>query len=188
MHNRDPLQRLERGWRNIAGVTILSGTLALTGCSSGNTAPTPSPSAVSTDKAPASKGTLNLPTTTEQKLDLPTTAPRTLDLPTTTGRRGNTVSATFDDLHGGSPIIKVYPGPNDTPADREFNGTFNDGDVVTAECKTEGRLVRSNSAGGELPRNSNEWVRIQGTPGMTQFATAVYIENPDQVLGQLPQC
>lgn len=186
MHDRDPLQRIERGWRNIMGATVVSGALALAGCSSGDKAPTPSPPAVSTDKAPA--GTLNLPTTTGQKLDLPTTTPRTLDLPTTTGRTGNNVSLTFDDLHGGSPIVKVYPGPKDTPADREYNGTFNDGDVVAAECKTEGRLVSSVTSVGEAPRSSSDWVRIQGTPGMTQFATAVYIENPDQVLGQLPQC
>lgn len=95
---------------------------------------------------------------------------------------------TFDDLGGGSSIIEVYPGVGNTPEDRAFNGTYNDGDTVGAECKEEGREVHSHPEAGEEDRNSDEWIRITGTPGNEQFATAVYIEHPTKVLSELPPC
>lgn len=94
----------------------------------------------------------------------------------------------FDDLHGGSPIIQVYPGVTDAAADRGSNGTFHDGDKVPAECKTEGRTVHSDPSVGEEDRTSNEWIRIQGSPGLMQYATAVYVENPAALLSHLPEC
>src|SRR5581483_1111770 len=45
----------------------------------------------------------------------------------------------FDDLGGGSSVIEVYPGVTSSVADKQYNGTFNSGDRVMAECKTEGR-------------------------------------------------
>lgn len=42
---------------------------------------------------------------------------------------------TFDALSGGSSTINVYPGVEETPEDRIANGTFDDGQSVTALCK-----------------------------------------------------
>jgi hypothetical protein len=94
----------------------------------------------------------------------------------------------FDDLHGGSSIIRVYPGVTESANDKESNGTFNDGDIVPAECKTEGRTVHSDPSVGEEDRTSSEWIRIHGTPGETQFATAVYVKSPSALLKKLPNC
>jgi hypothetical protein len=92
----------------------------------------------------------------------------------------------FDDLGGGSSIIRVYPGPNADP-DND-NGTYPSGESVDALCDTEGRLVRSDPSVGEEPRQSDEWIKIDGTPGETQFATAVYAHNPNQLVMRLPDC
>lgn len=94
----------------------------------------------------------------------------------------------FDYLDAGTPIIQVYPGVGDSAADRVANGTYNDGDSVLAECKTEGRTVSSDPSIGEEERTSNEWIRIQGTPGEEQYATAVYIKKPQDLLQKLPEC
>jgi hypothetical protein len=105
---------------------------------------------------------------------------------TSTETEGATL--TFDDLGGGSSIIQVYPGVEDIPARKKFNGTYNDGDTVDAECKTKGRTVHSDTSVGEENRSSNDWIRIHGTPGETQYATAAYVEDPEQLLAQLPVC
>jgi hypothetical protein len=94
----------------------------------------------------------------------------------------------FDDLGGGSSIIRVYPGVNDTEADKKANGTFNTGDSVPADCKTTGRTIKSDTSVGEENRSSADWVRIEGSPGETQYATAVYAQNPQKLLEQLPDC
>lgn len=94
----------------------------------------------------------------------------------------------FDDLDGGSPIIRVYPGVQNTPGDRMHNGTYNDGDVVGADCKTTGREVSSDPSVGETDRTSDQWVRIHGTPGEVQYASAVYVEQPDTLLATLEEC
>lgn len=91
---------------------------------------------------------------------------------------------TFDYLGGGSTTIKVFPGPGTGKVD----GTYFDGDTVGAICKTEGQERKSDPSLGEEPRHSDEWIKIDGTPGETQFATAVYIEHPQQLLDQLPDC
>jgi hypothetical protein len=100
----------------------------------------------------------------------------------------NNPELVFDDLGGDSSVIKVYPGPKDMAKDRVFNGTYNDGDSVGTECKTEGRTVHSDTATGEQDRSSNEWIKIQGSPGETQYATAVYVENPEKLLSELEPC
>ncbi|MFD8492282.1 hypothetical protein [Amycolatopsis sp. NPDC059657] len=94
----------------------------------------------------------------------------------------------FDDLGGGSPIIQVYPGASGVPGDKVANGTFNSGDRVTALCKTRGRSVSSAPQLGEQPRTSEIWFRIIGIPGMRQYATAVYVKDPDALLGKLHDC
>lgn len=96
----------------------------------------------------------------------------------------------FDSLDGGSSIIQVYPSAK-TKANGtlpKYNGTYNDGASVAVECKTVGRTVHSDPSVGETNRTSNEWVRIKGTPGETQYATTVYIEHPKDLLEQLPEC
>ena len=95
---------------------------------------------------------------------------------------------TFDDLGGGSSIIEVFPGVRSTPADEQYNGTYSDGDRVSAVCKTNGRTVHSDPSVGERSRSSHEWIRIIGAPGVSQYATAVYIEHPRRLLQQLPDC
>jgi hypothetical protein len=98
----------------------------------------------------------------------------------------------FDSLGGGSSVIKVYPGVTESTRDTEHNGTYYDGNKVFAECKvTEGgRMMHSDTSPSvhEKDRSSDDWIRIQGTPGEIQYATAVYAENPDQLLAQLPEC
>jgi len=105
------------------------------------------------------------------------------DVPAPTG-----VVLTFDALGGGFPTIQVYPGVTTSLADKASNGVFRDGDKVSAECKTEGRTVHSDPSVGEEDRTSNEWIRITGNPGLTEYATAVYVEDPTKLLSQLPEC
>lgn len=95
---------------------------------------------------------------------------------------------TFDDLGGGLSIIMVYPGVKATTADRKFNGTYETGQVVSAICKTAGRLVVSNTTVGEASRQSSEWVQIEGTPGETQYATMTYADIAKDALSRLPEC
>lgn len=94
----------------------------------------------------------------------------------------------FDALNTGSSIIAVYPGVGESAADRQPNGTFSDGQSIPAECQTEGRIVTSEKSPGHNARTSNVWIRIEGTPGETQYATAVYVEDPTTLLGQLKPC
>ena len=97
----------------------------------------------------------------------------------------------FDDLGGGDPQIFVYPGVRtreDAPADSLPNGSYNDGDVVAALCDTTGRTVNSDPSVGEEVRSSNAWVKIHNPSGVDQYATAVYVEDPEQSLAELPDC
>jgi hypothetical protein len=82
----------------------------------------------------------------------------------------------------------VYPGPNDSSADRQYNGTYEDDDKVEADCWTNGRLVRSHPEVGEEDRSSDVWIRIIGSTGTKQFATAVYIERPENLISRIPEC
>lgn len=100
-------------------------------------------------------------------------------------RTGNEQQLVFDDLGGGSSTIQVYPSPNGHP---EANGTYPSGEAVGAICVTEGREVHSDPGVGEMPRHSDEWIKIHGTPGETQFATDVYTHNPRQLIMELPNC
>lgn len=150
---------LDRGLVKLSTI-VLAGSLILTSCGRGN----------DEEARPSASG-----------------------LPTSASTSGNALGSTpprlvFDDLHGGSPIVEVYPGVTASAADRQANGSFNDGDSVPAECKTEGRTVHSNPGLGEEDRNSSDWIRIQGSPGETQYATAVYVENPSELLASLPSC
>ncbi len=122
---------------------------------------------------------------TDEKATI-TAAPTQLPLPSDSTEY---LKIVFDALEGpGSSIIQVYPGVGDVASDKVANGTFNDGDLVEAICKTRGRVVSSSESRGEEKRVSDEWVKIVGTPGLEQFATSVYIENPSVVLKKLPNC
>jgi hypothetical protein len=94
----------------------------------------------------------------------------------------------FDDLGGGSDIIKVFPGTKDTSPDKTANGTFSSGDVVAVKCKTIGRTVTSNPAFGERARQSDVWLEIVGAPGPRQFAPLTYAAISAQTLAALPGC
>ena len=91
-------------------------------------------------------------------------------------------TVTFNDLGGGSAYIQVYPGVGITEADQTANGTFSDGQSVVADCVTTGRIISSNPELGEIPRESNQWVRIEGAPGKTQYATETYLDQPVPLL------
>lgn len=150
-------------WLRLVGGTLaFAGTLALAGCGGG-------------------KGNTAVDTTSP----LPTNRDVPAD-PNAPISGQHTI--TFDDLGGGSSIIEVFPGIQDTPEDKTFNGTYRNGDVVQAICKAVGRPVHSDPSVGEEARSSNAWVRIVGTPGETQYATSVYIQNPQQALSSLPDC
>jgi hypothetical protein len=95
---------------------------------------------------------------------------------------------TFDDLGGGSPIIRVFHGVTDSPEDRAVTGTFSHGDTVRTICKKEGREVVSDTSVGEKPRKSSMWIRIEGTPGSIQFAPLTYARMSKEDLASLPIC
>jgi hypothetical protein len=92
----------------------------------------------------------------------------------------------FDDLGGGKPTIRVFRGP--TEESNESVGVYNDGDAVPAHCKVQGRHVSSDPSAGEEKRDSNWWVQIRSSSGAKQYARAIYAENPDTLLAQLPDC
>lgn len=149
----------ESNWRTFVRIWLAVGALAFASCSSGDS---------------------------KAETTVPTSAGVTLAPNTSTASAPEQPTLTFDDLGANSPIIQVYPGVEDTPADRQYNGTYNDGDTATAECETNGRTVKSVSP--EPRRESNQWVRIQAPNGESQYATTVYVENPEQLLEQLQPC
>jgi hypothetical protein len=92
----------------------------------------------------------------------------------------------FDALGGGSAYIRVFPGVG--PDDLVHNGTFMDGQTVPAVCKTTGRLVVSDPSVGERPRQSDVWVQVIGSPGLTQYARLTYGDIDEAALAALPTC
>jgi len=81
----------------------------------------------------------------------------------------------FDSLGStASSILNVYPGVSSTAHDKQANGTFHSGDVVTAVCVTTGRRITSDPNYGETARSSTEWVRLAAVEGVTQYASATY--------------
>jgi hypothetical protein len=100
-------------------------------------------------------------------------------IPTPTPTTGATL--TFDDLGGGSSIIRVYPSSYDTV----YDGTYNNGDTALVVCSTTGRTVTSSPASGEEYRKSKEWYKLQIPAGQQpEYATAVYAD----VRGSVSQC
>jgi hypothetical protein len=87
-----------------------------------------------------------------------------------------------------SSTINVYPGTGIYPDVRMPNGTFRNGDIVAVTCKTTGRTITSDTTSGETLRQSNQWVRIVGTPGKVQYATLTYADIDPQALASLPEC
>lgn len=99
----------------------------------------------------------------------------------------------FDDLGGGSPFIMVYPGTGDSKEDMKHVARFGSGAEVEAECKQLGREVTSDPSVGEEPAVSSHWIRIHDeslneAEGQSAYATAVYVEDRDELLGQLDDC
>lgn len=185
------------GWRGFAFKTAAlaaGGGVALSGCSSGESEPTPfTTTTTAAETTLPSPLTLDIPTTLDTPtINVPTTlTPPTLNVPTT---KSMDLSMTFDDLGGGSSIIKVYPGPSDSAADQKHSGTFIAGDgqgTVYAECKTPGRLVKSVPSVGERELSSNIWIRFNdgaATNLKRYFATVVYVTGFEQFAQQLPDC
>lgn len=85
---------------------------------------------------------------------------------------------------GFSNVIYVYRGPSVTDVDRHPAGTYEDGQKATAICITIGRTVNADTAVGERPGSSDEWVRLKN---IGAYATLLYLQ-PDRALGQLPTC
>ncbi|MFL6137395.1 MAG: hypothetical protein ACJ74O_06285 [Frankiaceae bacterium] len=113
---------------------------------------------------------------------------RSASSPDTTAT-GPTATFTFDALGGtSSKIIDVYPGVGTSAHDKNANGTFTDGDTAPALCKTTGRRITSDVSAGERPRSSNIWVRVQGSPGLVQYATLTYGDIGRAALSRLPHC
>lgn len=98
------------------------------------------------------------------------------------------IDLVFDGLGGGSNTIRVYAGPSSSSQDRTSNGTFPVGERAPAICKTTGRSVSSQPQDGERERTSDNWFKIVGSPGTTQFATGVYTANEAELLAKLPGC
>lgn len=152
----------ERKWQVLGTALVAAGALALSGCGGDEGEQRAAQTAQAPAPDEARSNTMPDQTTPESPI------------------------LVFDDLAGGSSVVQVYPGVGDSKRDKKANGTFLSGQSAIAECKTEGRTVHSTPS--EEKRTYNEWVRIQGTPGKTQYATAVYAENPDALLEQLPEC
>jgi hypothetical protein len=100
----------------------------------------------------------------------------------------STAAFRFDALRGGSAIVNVYPGVQDTAADRQPNGTFLSGQTTTATCKTTGRLVRSDPSAGERPRQSAVWLRVAAQAGQISYASLTYGDIDQKALAVLPPC
>ncbi|MGY1846963.1 hypothetical protein [Blastococcus sp. SYSU DS1021] len=89
-------------------------------------------------------------------------------------------------LFDAARYIRVFPGVG--PDDLIRNGTFTDSQTALAVCKTTGRLVVSDPSVGERPRQSDVWIQVIGSPGLTQFAPLTYGDIDQAALDQLPQC
>lgn len=99
------------------------------------------------------------------------------------------VRLTFDDLDDkADAVIQVYPGVSSIEAHKISNGTFNPGDVVAALCKTTGRVVESHPENGDDEKTSDQWVRISGSPGKTQYASLTYAQIDQAALQGLREC
>jgi hypothetical protein len=94
----------------------------------------------------------------------------------------------FDGLGGGSSVIRVYHGPSPSEQDKAATGTFFSGDKAPAVCRKHGRALSSDTSAGERARTSDEWFKIIGTPGQEQWATGVYVTDPDGLWAKLPDC
>ena len=97
------------------------------------------------------------------------------------------VDLVFNSLGAGSPIVKVYAGPEDSDADRTVVGRYPDGEHVRALCQARGRPVDSSPELGEEERHSDQWIKIEMTSDETAFATAVYADL-DPLDAELPDC
>lgn len=103
-------------------------------------------------------------------------------------RTSPVTTLTFDSLGSrSSDIIYVYPGVTTATADRRPNGTFRNGDKVKALCILTGRRISSDTSAGEQERSSDQWVLIDGSPGIKQYATLTYAKI-ESGASHLPNC
>ena len=170
----------ERSWRRIR-ILGMSGLLVLDACSAdSNTKATATTAAVSLSSE-AQVTTINR---------RPVTSGNTENTQViSTAKEGSEIPVlVFDDLVGGNAVINVYPGVTQAAADKVYNGTYFGGDKVVAECKTIGRKVMPLIVRKEFEPTFNQWIRITGSPGEVQYATASYISNPVELLAKLPIC
>ncbi|MFL6162725.1 MAG: hypothetical protein ACJ74U_10905 [Jatrophihabitantaceae bacterium] len=128
--------------------------------------------------------TANRPSTSSSKASVTATAPSN----STNSTTAPLPTLTFDDLGGGSSIINVYPGIQNTAQDKRSNGTYQSGSKVSVVCRATGRTITSDPSVGESPRSSSTWVRIIGTPGAQQYASLVYADIDPASLRLLPSC
>ncbi|WP_456888381.1 hypothetical protein [Geodermatophilus sp. SYSU D00700] len=117
----------------------------------------------------------------------PTSIPTSSSTPTSSASPSQAVLR-FDSLGGGSQYISVYPGVEDRPEDKISNGSFEHDQTAPALCRTTGRLVVSDTNAGEESRESDIWIRIEGSPNVVQYASLTYGEIEDGALEGLPQC
>jgi len=102
------------------------------------------------------------------------------------------ITITFDDL---DPVydadIRVYPGVKNTKEDRDCNGAFAPGTIVTAKCVVleDGRFVPPvGAADPNSDRGSKVWFQIEGDPGVTQYATKTFADISAQDQAALQPC
>jgi hypothetical protein len=107
---------------------------------------------------------------------------------TPSGQTSGGALFTFDALGGASPIINVYPGVSDSPADKIASGTFSSGQTAPAICKTTGRTVTSDVNAGEEQRESDAWIEVIEQAGVTHYASLTYGTMDQGGLELLPAC
>lgn len=127
-------------------------------------------------------------TTTEPSTTTPSSTTSSTSTSTSTSFVPSSAQLTFDDLGGGSSIIAVYPGYTSSARDTEPNGTYAGGQDATAICVASGRTVNSHPEQGERTLSSDKWIRITGSPGNTQYASAVYVKDSQALIDVLPAC
>lgn len=119
--------------------------------------------------------------------ETPSNEPSIAEVPTQSIQPVEGVTFQFDYLEDGSQTVMVYPGPGDSPSERDYNGTYEHGQEADIYCiEPDGRNVAS--VEGETPRESNDWYLVDFNPnkGEAKFATAVY----GNVIGDalIPNC
>jgi len=156
------------------GVLASAGTLALTGCSTGEAKPQVTVTIIKeteTDDPGASEA--------------PSAGPV---LPSTSnGGPGYTASYQFDYRGGNSLFIKTYPGTTEATADKIRSGLHYNGETFPIDCQQQGRMVHTTE--GEHPDiKSTIWYRLLTGGDPVEYAPKTYgdITVPKGVT--IPEC